>query len=469
MRIWKRIISLLLCMTMVFSCVPNVWAADAVEAVQTSYVKVTSEAEFTTGNYVLMVSSGYAAGVLSGTWVTAAQPVVSGDEVTDTAGAVWHLTVDGSTVKLTDGAGVSIAPKSGNNNGIQSGDYSWNWSFADGAFRFMGVGTDTTTLASNTTSGQAYTNQLRADKNATVASNTKTYLADFTLYKEVELGGTDTPVATEPAVTEPVVRENVITVTADKTVLHPGDEFTVTVSISGDVPFTSVGYVPEQESVYFEILSGAVLSGGQSATMADYKVGSGGVIYFENATTVNDAIFSVTMRVREDAPVGAFEATAKFEGVQLRNVDEYVPFGFNEPTFTVRAAEPDDGTLLTIAEALAMASAYTTNKMKVTGVITEVYNTTYGNMKITDGAGNILTIYGTYSADGSTRYDGMATKPVAGDTVYGAPKQPKICEQLHGQCLHARCIGFIHPITGEELYFESKLPTYFTDFLNKLQ
>ena len=59
--------------------------------------------------------------------------------------------------------------------------------------------------------------------------------------------------------------------------------------------------------------------------------------------------------------------------------------------------------------------------------------------------------------------------PVAGDTVYGAPKQPKICEQLHGQCLHARCIGFIHPITGEELYFESKLPTYFTDFLNKLQ
>ena len=59
--------------------------------------------------------------------------------------------------------------------------------------------------------------------------------------------------------------------------------------------------------------------------------------------------------------------------------------------------------------------------------------------------------------------------PVAGDTVYGAPKQPKICEDLHGQCLHARCIGFVHPITGEELYFESELPAYFTDFLNKLQ
>lgn len=59
--------------------------------------------------------------------------------------------------------------------------------------------------------------------------------------------------------------------------------------------------------------------------------------------------------------------------------------------------------------------------------------------------------------------------PVAGDTVYGAPKQPKICESLRGQCLHARCIGFVHPITGEELYFESELPAYFTEFLSKLQ
>ena len=59
--------------------------------------------------------------------------------------------------------------------------------------------------------------------------------------------------------------------------------------------------------------------------------------------------------------------------------------------------------------------------------------------------------------------------PVAGDTVYGAEKQPKICQNLHGQCLHAKCIGFIHPVSGKELYFESALPSYFTEFLNKLQ
>lgn len=59
--------------------------------------------------------------------------------------------------------------------------------------------------------------------------------------------------------------------------------------------------------------------------------------------------------------------------------------------------------------------------------------------------------------------------PVAGDTIYGAEKQPKICEKLNGQCLHAKCIGFVHPITEEEMYFESELPAYFCDFLKYFQ
>ena len=38
-------------------------------------------------------------------------------------------------------------------------------------------------------------------------------------------------------------------------------------------------------------------------------------------------------------------------------------------------------------------------------------------MKITDENGNILTIYGTYGADGELRYDALEVKPVVGDTV----------------------------------------------------
>lgn len=54
--------------------------------------------------------------------------------------------------------------------------------------------------------------------------------------------------------------------------------------------------------------------------------------------------------------------------------------------------------------------------------------------------------------------------PVAGDTVYGDGK-PK---WLEGQCLHAKEIGFIHPITGKQLYFTSQLPEYFKKMLKNI-
>lgn len=53
--------------------------------------------------------------------------------------------------------------------------------------------------------------------------------------------------------------------------------------------------------------------------------------------------------------------------------------------------------------------------------------------------------------------------PVYGDEVYG--KASKYCE---GQCLHAKKIGFIHPINGEYYEFDSELPEYFVNVINKL-
>ena len=55
--------------------------------------------------------------------------------------------------------------------------------------------------------------------------------------------------------------------------------------------------------------------------------------------------------------------------------------------------------------------------------------------------------------------------PVAGDDVYGNGKPASLC----GQCLHAKHIGFTHPITGKWLEFESELPEYFTKFLKSLR
>jgi len=56
--------------------------------------------------------------------------------------------------------------------------------------------------------------------------------------------------------------------------------------------------------------------------------------------------------------------------------------------------------------------------------------------------------------------------PVAGDTVYGFKKP---LNGLDGQCLHAKEIGFLHPVLDKELYFTSELPAYFTSFLNDLR
>ncbi len=54
---------------------------------------------------------------------------------------------------------------------------------------------------------------------------------------------------------------------------------------------------------------------------------------------------------------------------------------------------------------------------------------------------------------------------VCGDEVYGNGK-PK---SLMGQCLHAKKIGFVHPVTGEYLEFDSELPEYFQKFLKGKQ
>jgi 23S rRNA pseudouridine1911/1915/1917 synthase len=54
--------------------------------------------------------------------------------------------------------------------------------------------------------------------------------------------------------------------------------------------------------------------------------------------------------------------------------------------------------------------------------------------------------------------------PVAGDPVYG-----RQVSGLSGQCLHARTIGFIHPVTGAYMEFTSDLPEYFKDFIEKAE
>ncbi len=87
---------------------------------------------------------------------------------------------------------------------------------------------------------------------------------------------------------------------------------------------------------------------------------------------------------------------------------------------------PEDGSVLTIKQAIALGnlyknstgSVYGTEKYYVTGVIVNVANPDkYGNITIKDEDGTEFLVYGTWSADGKTQYGSLTVKPGKGDTI----------------------------------------------------
>ena len=56
--------------------------------------------------------------------------------------------------------------------------------------------------------------------------------------------------------------------------------------------------------------------------------------------------------------------------------------------------------------------------------------------------------------------------PIVGDEVYSNGKNEW---NVKGQCLHAKSLEFTHPITGEKMYLEAKLPEYFENILKELE
>ena len=69
----------------------------------------------------------------------------------------------------------------------------------------------------------------------------------------------------------------------------------------------------------------------------------------------------------------------------------------------------------------------------VKGVVDGTPQATYGNLYLSDGAGNTIYVYGLYDQAGN-RYDAMTVKPTDGDEVI-----------LYAQILH-----YVNPNTGEE-------------------
>lgn len=56
--------------------------------------------------------------------------------------------------------------------------------------------------------------------------------------------------------------------------------------------------------------------------------------------------------------------------------------------------------------------------------------------------------------------------PLVGDLVYGNKKQKF---KVDGQVLHAKSLGFIHPRSNKYMEFDSELPDYYVELLDKLR
>lgn len=98
----------------------------------------------------------------------------------------------------------------------------------------------------------------------------------------------------------------------------------------------------------------------------------------------------------------------------------------------------------------------------------------------------VLEEYGSYSYVEFTLETGRTHQirvhmksighPLMGDPLYGPPhEETAAARQLEkedfwpGQILHAKVLGFVHPITGEDLLFTSELPDYFQKVLRVLR
>ena len=227
-----RLTALCMAVLMAFSLLPSTVSA----AEGTSFGKITGEAEFTTGSYVMVTDTGYAPQKFDNNWLPADElGTALGDTIPAPADeTVWEIAVSGGTATIKDMDGHFLAPKGGNDNGISISDteYQWKWECQDGKFTFSGQGDDTVILASNRSSQ----NKFRAYKTTTVSGNPNGYPSEFTLYRAVEGGTSEGTVAAPQA--DPQTGA-----------VASGTEITLTTSTSGAlIYYTLDGSDPSDET-----------------------------------------------------------------------------------------------------------------------------------------------------------------------------------------------------------------------------
>ena len=109
-------------------------------------------------------------------------------------------------------------------------------------------------------------------------------------------------------------------------------------------------------------------------------------------------------------------------------------------------------------------------KMAVTNKNSKYAYTTYKVVCRYEGYTRIELILKTGRTHQIRTHMAYIGHPLAGDEVYGGRRTLSGAEKkLKGQCLHAKKLGFIHPVSGEYMEFEAPMPEYFVEFENILK
>lgn len=134
--------------------------------------------------------------------------------------------------------------------------------------------------------------------------------------------------------------------------------------------------------------------------------------------------------------IGMYNDKIQMKNAWIKEINGKKP-GKAATTTRPSAEIPSANSTISVKQAIDIALSqehdkFTKDKFYLTATVTEVYNTEYGNMKVKDSDGNILTIYGSYSSDGKYGYATLKNPPAAGDTVklYGALGQYNEAAQM---------------------------------------
>ena len=218
--------------------------------------------------------------------------------------------------------------------------------------------------------------------------------------------------------TRPTTRPNTTRPAADSTVSIQ-DAIAIGLSMESNTYTTDKYYVTGTVTeVYNEQYGNMKITDGEGNILTIYgSFGPDGNVKFNQLSPQP----KVGDTVKVYGIVGQYNDVPQLKNGWIMEINGKRP-GNATPTTRPNTTRPAADSTVSIQDAIAIglsmeSNTYTTDKYYVTGTVTEVYNEQYGNMKITDGEGNILTLYGTFSADGKYGFNELNPQPKAGDTV----------------------------------------------------